>query len=91
MNKILLAGTILFFFGIFLSIPLLHNHTESVVGADDCPAHVLEVTLISVTLFLLWIKTFLLPAFPLYFPDYAIVFRNNYILNYLSNRAPPVL
>ncbi|MCC7430385.1 hypothetical protein IT568_06050 [bacterium] len=96
--KIFTLAYAVLFLSIFVTIPLLHNHSDEcytdnhspMKECSHCPANILQMTLISaslVPLVYLVLKNSLLTE--LILPEKEIIPNQNLYSNFIKDRAPP--
>ena len=84
-------GLAILFFLMFLAIPYMHNHQDIALNPDDCPAYLLQITIVTFIIGFLFLSTiFRLPDQSLIVADEKGK-RSFSDFHPLINKAPPSL
>ncbi len=86
-KQVLLAVLLLV---LVVSIPFLHNHPAGTPETNNCPAYLLQITLIGVITFFLVYQTIFLPFQQTFIPEHQTVLSGLFVYRYFVRRAPPI-
>jgi hypothetical protein len=85
-KQVLLAVLLLV---LVVSIPFLHNHPAGTPENNNCPAYLLQITLVGIITFFLVYQTIFLPFQETFIPDHQTVLPGLSIHRCFVRRAPP--
>jgi len=89
LQKIFLIIAAIVFIALFAFLPFLHNHTPTLDEPLNCPAYILEMSLISALGLLLLAAIVYLSSHWLLFANSHTRFPSNQNYSLFLNRAPP--
>ena len=90
-KNIFVLTLISLFMIMFLGVPLVHNHDHTIQGGSDCPAFLLQLTLLSFTISLFLVIHGLNNISGQLFTADSQNFNSQSFYKLYSNKAPPQL